>query len=244
MLSSVSLAIEARDTFWDDYQKDKKENIPLLRDRPLIALSLGPYGATLCNGAEYTGNYEGATFDDILQFHKERLDIYLPMFGQVDFIAFETIPSLQEAKVLQELLRHMLNCPPTWISFSCRDSHSVSSGEPLSECINACADIISVVAVGVNCTKPRYVKDLIGVARRQLDHMGQKEKWVVCCPDAGAVWDGVRKEWNLETALSADTFGTYAKEWVDVVNNKKIIIGGCCNTTPGHIRNLRLQLYG
>jgi len=244
MKSSVSLATEARDIFWDEYQKDNKENSQSFRDIPLVALSLGPYGAVLCNGAEYTGDYGAATFDDILRFHKERLDIYAPMFSQVDFIAFETIPSLQEANIIQALLKHVPNCPPTWVSFSCRNSHLVSHGEPLTECINACMDVSSVVAVGVNCTNPQHVGDLIGITRRQLDDMGLVEKWVVCYPDSGAAWDDVRKEWIIATGISADTFGTLSKEWVNIVDKKRIIIGGCCNTTPNHIRNLRLQVFG
>ncbi|CAG8628662.1 8770_t:CDS:2 [Paraglomus occultum] len=243
MQSSVSLATEARDTFWDEYQKGEKENSPR-RDIPLVALSLGPYGAILCNGAEYTGDYGDATFDDVLRFHKERLDIYAPMFDQVDFIAFETIPSLQEANIIRELLRNVPNCPPTWVSFSCRNSHLVSHGEPLTECINSCMDVPSVVAVGVNCTNPQYVEDLIGITRRQLDDMGLVEKWVVCYPDAGAAWDDVRREWILSTALPADAFGTLSEKWVNAVDKKRIIIGGCCNTTPNHIRNLRLQVFG
>ena len=46
---SVQLALDARDIFWAD---DTNQHNRL---RPLVAASVGPYGAYLANGAEYTG---------------------------------------------------------------------------------------------------------------------------------------------------------------------------------------------
>src|SRR5262245_2955929 len=51
LLRSVALAREARNAFWSD------ERRRVGRQRPLVAASIGPYGAYLANGAEYTGDY-------------------------------------------------------------------------------------------------------------------------------------------------------------------------------------------
>ncbi|CAG8484420.1 7426_t:CDS:2, partial [Paraglomus occultum] len=91
----------ARDPFWDEYQKGEKENSPR-RDISLVALSLGPYGAILCNGAEYTGDYGDATFDDILWFHKERLDIYAGYITQK--ITFTNSRNLEQRTFQRPLL--------------------------------------------------------------------------------------------------------------------------------------------
>jgi len=40
--------------------------------RVLVAASLGPYGAALHNGAEYTGDYT-CSHDDLVRFHRERI---------------------------------------------------------------------------------------------------------------------------------------------------------------------------
>ena len=48
----VRLAIEACDEFW----KEKEGQCPQ-KCRPLVAASLGPYGAYLHDGSEYTGSY-------------------------------------------------------------------------------------------------------------------------------------------------------------------------------------------
>ena len=42
--------------------------------RILVAASLGPYGAALHNGAEYTGNYD-CSYADLVRFHRERIEI-------------------------------------------------------------------------------------------------------------------------------------------------------------------------
>jgi homocysteine S-methyltransferase len=60
--SAVRLAVEARDGFWSDPQ-----NRPG-RLRPLVAASVGPYGAYLADGSEYTGGY-GLTSAELQAFH-------------------------------------------------------------------------------------------------------------------------------------------------------------------------------
>ena len=67
----------------------------------LIAASLGPYGAALHNGAEYHGNYD-CTHDELVQFHRERIAVLAagPPDSAPDLLAFETLPSLEEAMPL------------------------------------------------------------------------------------------------------------------------------------------------
>jgi len=63
MQRSVDLALEARDQFW------ATETNRHGRQRPLVAASIGPYGAYLANGAEYTGNYDLDTAG-LIDFHR------------------------------------------------------------------------------------------------------------------------------------------------------------------------------
>ena len=44
------------------------------RPRPLVAASVGPYGAMLANGSEYTGDYDRTT-PELRTFHARRLDV-------------------------------------------------------------------------------------------------------------------------------------------------------------------------
>ena len=51
MRLSVTLALEARDAFWDNLENR------VSRVRPFVAASVGPYGAFLADGSEYRGDY-------------------------------------------------------------------------------------------------------------------------------------------------------------------------------------------
>ena len=78
------------------------------RTGPVIAASVGSYGAYLADGSEYSGNYS-LLREELKAFHKDRLDILIGaqqrMPAGVPFmLAIETIPSLEEARAMVELL--------------------------------------------------------------------------------------------------------------------------------------------
>ena len=78
------------------------------RRRPLVAASLGCYGAALADGSEYGGAYGDTVGQRGLQeWHKERLDVLAGADG-VDLLAFETIPCLAEVRAILCLLRVMM----------------------------------------------------------------------------------------------------------------------------------------
>src|SRR5450756_2418310 len=64
---SVALACEAR-AAWQA-ERPPADLLPLL-----VAASIGPYGAFLANGGEYTGRY-GRTVAELRAFHRERLEV-------------------------------------------------------------------------------------------------------------------------------------------------------------------------
>lgn len=63
---SVDLAVLARENFWSITDNRR------FRLRPLVAASIGPYGACLADGSEYHGNY-GLNKQDLIDFHRPRL---------------------------------------------------------------------------------------------------------------------------------------------------------------------------
>ena len=77
---------------------------------PLVAASIGPYGAYLADGSEYTGAYtqDKAT---LRAFHEKRIEV-LSESG-ADILACESIPSLAEGEVLLDLLAAYLAAYPT-----------------------------------------------------------------------------------------------------------------------------------
>ena len=103
---SVALVRRARQRFWSD-ERNRAGRI-----EPLVAASVGCYGAMLHDGSEYRGDY-GLSRAELRTFHERRLRV-LEDSG-ADIIACETIPSRLEAEALVSLLE-----APAWISFSCR----------------------------------------------------------------------------------------------------------------------------
>jgi homocysteine S-methyltransferase len=192
--------------------------------RVLIAASLGPYGAALHNGAEYHGNYT-CTFDDLIEFHRQRIDVLAsaPPAETPDLFAFETLPSLTEAEAIGQALAAHPELA-AWFSFTCRDSQHVAHGELFRHCARAVAALPQAVAIGVNCTHPSLITNLIAELREASD------KPVIVYPNSGEGWDAQHRCWTGTSDPGA--FGDKAEEWYKAGAQ---IIGGCCRTRPAHI---------
>ncbi|MGI6664451.1 MAG: homocysteine S-methyltransferase [Christensenellaceae bacterium] len=219
--NSIFLAQAARDTFWAETENRAG------RAFPLVAASVGAYGAYLGDGSEYRGNY-GISKAELYDFHAERFRIL--QNAAPDILACETLPSLEEAIVLAEIASSM---PKTfiWISFSCKDEAHISDGTPLSECINALEGYDCIAALGLNCTPPEYVVSLIGA----MKHVTSKPLLVY--PNAGRIYDAQNKIWL--GAADGLSFADRAKIWCDAGAQ---LIGGCCETTLEDIASVRKAL--
>jgi homocysteine S-methyltransferase len=135
---SVALALAAREEFWTAYQQSDKRDGRL---RPLVAASIGPYGAFLANGAEYTGDYD-LDVAGLVAWHRPRWEI-LRRSG-ADLFACETIPARREALALAQLLAE--SAQPAWVSFSCRDGAHLADGAPLAEVVPPLSALPNVAA--------------------------------------------------------------------------------------------------
>jgi homocysteine S-methyltransferase len=213
MRSSVRLAREAADTAGGDR---------------IVAASVGPYGAFLGNGAEYTGDY-GLDEDELVAFHRPRLEALAE--AEPDVFAIETIPSIVEARALVRALEAIPEVP-AWMSFSCRDGAHLCDGTPFEDAIDVASSSPSVVATGVNCTSPMHVPSLIELAAARTDRP------VVCYPNRGSFWDPMRKAWFDPPRQDARPT-LRPLEWRAVGAR---LIGGCCGTTPDDIAAIASQL--
>ena len=228
MLSSVDLAVEAREAFLADASHADASHADT-RLRPLVAASVGPYGAFLADGSEYTGRYDldGA---GLRAFHRDRWRILAD--SAADLIACETIPSLAETAVLLSLLA---DTPErwAWFSFSCRDETRLNDGNRLVEAVRPCDDAPNIAAVGVNCTDPRYVPSLIREMRRAT------AKPLIVYPNLGETYDAAAKVWRPGTRTVS--WGESVRAWYEAGARG---IGGCCRVGPREIRLTRRILSG
>ena len=220
LLRSVELAVAARIEF---PQK------PIL-----IAASLGPYGAALHNGAEYHGNYD-CSFAELVEFHQQRIAVLAE--SNADILAFETLPSAEEAQAIGEALKPWPNIA-AWFSFNCPDQRAsllqIAHGEPLREAAKLVADFPQTLAVGINCTQPRWLPLLIPEMR------AASGKPIVVYPNSGEGWDAESRCWiNAPGVSDPVAFGEQAQQWSKAGAQ---IIGGCCRTRPEHIREVASKL--
>ncbi|MCC7165244.1 MAG: homocysteine S-methyltransferase [Anaerolineae bacterium] len=214
---SVALATAARDEFWSDPANR------IGRVRPFIAASIGPYGAFLADGSEYRGDYH-LSDAEFFEFHRERMRALVR--AGADILACETIPLLQEARVLSQLLTEFPGSF-AWFTFTARDESHISHGETIRECAALLDPHPQVAAIGINCTAPRYIGGLIQNLRAVTT------KPIIVYPNSGETYDAVHKRWLDETAC--ETFGADTKHWYELGAR---ILGGCCRTTPAHIHEI------
>lgn len=222
---SVELAVSARDAFWAD------ERNRIGRIKPLVAASIGPYGAYLANGAEYTGDYD-LDEDGLVDFHRVRWRILAE--SDADLLACETIPSLVEARALARLVAETPQ-RTVWVSFSCRNGYQISDGTLLAACAALLDGVPNVIAIGVNCTAPRFISALVGEIRRM------SAKPIVVYPNSGEMWDNAMRCWVTVTdsAEAPSIFAAQAHSWH---TEGAQLIGGCCRTTPEHVQRMRTRL--
>jgi homocysteine S-methyltransferase len=217
MRLSVCLAQEAREQFWSDPTHRSG------RLRPLVAASVGCYGAALHDGSEYRGDY-GLTVEELMAFHRPRMEVLA--HSGADLLACETVPCRAEGEALVRLLTEFPQTP-AWLSFSCRDEEHVCHGERLADCVALAGACPQVVAVGLNCTPPQYVAGLLRSVA------GTKGKPLLVYPNSGESWDARRRCWCPGSA--AVDFEKDAPVWQRLGAR---LIGGCCRTTPAHIRQI------
>ena len=215
IVRSVRLVQRARDAFWQ--QKEKR----IGRPQPLAAASVGPYGAYLADGSEYRGDY-GASRAELADFHAERLAILVS--AGPDILACETLPLLDEARAILDDLRRYPDAD-AWISFSCKDAEHTCGGDAIADCARLLDKESQVAAIGVNCTAPQYVADLIRNIRAHT------AKPVVVYPNTGETYDAVTKTWYG----SPTPYHDFVRQWYEAGAR---LIGGCCRTTPDDIRGI------
>ncbi len=231
LLHAVELAVGARDA----HLGSGAASLSSASLRPLVAASLGPFGAALHNGAEYHGNY-GCSWDELVEFHRERIAVLAVSSGaaRADLIAFETVPSLSEARAILAALSEWPEMR-AWISFttgpiaSIRASEvgRVAHGELLGDCAEVLAAHPQIVGIGLNCLAPRLVLSLIRELRAAC------ELPILVYPNSGENWDASARRWTGSTDPQA--FHTLALEWFEAGAQ---MVGGCCRTRPEHIRQI------
>jgi homocysteine S-methyltransferase len=202
---SVTIARDVRDAMDD----------PAL----LVAASVGPYGAFLADGSEYRGRY-AVSAARLRDFHAARLELLVA--AGPDLLAVETIPDVDEAAVLADLLDGL--AVPAWFSYSVRGD-TTNAGQPLTEAYAVLAVRPWLRAAGVNCSDQA---DVLGAVRAAVSATGVP---AVAYPNRGGRWDAAAKKWRYGAPVDLDLVATWVAAGAELV-------GGCCGTGPDDIAAL------
>ncbi|HWP56757.1 MAG TPA: homocysteine S-methyltransferase family protein [Candidatus Acidoferrales bacterium] len=145
----------------------------------------------------------------------------------VDLILLETFNSVGEAKVALEVVRE--SGLPAWVGFVCDASGRLFSGETLAQAVSA-LEPLEPDAILLNCAPP----DDITAGLRELTAHRSKP--------TGAFAHIGRfdpPEWLFTDEYPPAKYLACARRWIEMGAR---VIGGCCGTTPDHIRELKRSL--
>lgn len=144
----------------------------------------------------------------------------------VDGIIIETISHLGEMAIALEAAREVSQQIPIVGQFTYADENSILAGASMQEAVSVLEEKGADV-LGANCAVgPRTILDIL------VRLKAMTERPVSVMPNAGSpeYVDG-----RLFYFATPDYFAQYAKNFI---NAGASLVGGCCGTTPDHIRSM------
>jgi homocysteine S-methyltransferase len=184
-----------------------------------VAASIGPYGAVLGDGSEYRGRY-GLSPTQLRDFHRPRIEVLLS--AGPDLLAVETIPDVDEAEVLAELIDEYKTL--AWLSYTIADGLT-RAGQPLADAFAVVAGNDSIIATGVNCCAPTEVLAAVETA------VAASGKPAIAYPNAGETWDAEHHDWVGTSSYDLALVPSWRAAGA-------VHLGGCCRIGPDTIRAL------
>jgi homocysteine S-methyltransferase len=186
-----------------------------------VAGSVGPYGASLADGSEYTGHYvDRITVTALRAFHRPRLHVLAE--AGADVLACETLPAAAEVEALLAELADV--GVPAWLSLTTvLDEAGVPRtrrGERLADVAAMAQHVDEVIAVGVNCTDPAGVPAAVQQAAAATG------KPVVAYPNSGETWNAADRRWTGRPGVGD------VSAWLA---GGARLVGGCCRVRPDDV---------
>lgn len=199
--------------------RNARADCGLSAQEALVFASVGPYGASLGDGSEYTGDYD-LNRTELRDWHTRRVRVLAST--NADALLCETIPSLDETGALVEALANVE--VPAILSFTVTDG-ALRSGESLSTAVRIAAQLPHIIAVGVNCSSVTATDHALRLMREASTLP------LLAAPNSGEEWDAKSRSW----AGSPRPVSSFVPGWIELGTT---FIGGCCRVDTvelGHI---------
>ena len=185
--------------------------------RALVAGSIGPIGKPL----QPFGNIAA---EEALAAYQEQVQGLVE--GGVDLFILETMPSLDQAKAALQAVRS-LSPLPVIVSLTFNEDGTTFYGDRPEDVVRE-LEALSVPVIGANCSQGpqpmlETVQRMVAVA---------KSARISAMPNAGApsFVDG-----RYVYLCTPEYMASYARRFIAA---GVALVGGCCGTTPAHIKNL------
>ena len=196
-------------------------------DKPrFVAGSMGPTNRTASISPDVNDpGFRAVTFDDLVQAYKEQATALLD--GGADLLLVETVFDTLNAKAalfaIEEVFEEKETVSPVMVSGTITDASGRTLSGQTTEAFLVSLSHVSLLSIGLNCA--------LGAEqlRPYLQTLSQKSPFYVSVhPNAGL----------------PNEFGQYdqsPEEMVELIDGFLSdqflnIVGGCCGTTPDHIR--------
>lgn len=183
----------------------------------LVAGSMGPSGLNVPVPDPELRSYLLLVFSEQAQALFE---------GGVDFFLLETFSSESELLIAVEAVRSVCDLP-ILAQMTCLENGQTIFGTPIEQAVGAAAQHPEVAAVGLNCSVgPSSMLEALQRIRPITD------KPISVQPNAGLPR---QVDGRMLYMCTPEYMAEYAKRFFE---NGARILGGCCGTTPEHIRQI------
>jgi 5-methyltetrahydrofolate--homocysteine methyltransferase len=196
----------------------------------LVAGSVGPLNVSLSLSPRVDDPaYRSASWDQVVEVYAEQICALRE--GGVDLLLIETVFDTLNAKAAIVAAQDAAPELPLWLSFTAIDKSGRNLSGQTVDAFWLSVEHALPLVVGVNCSlgaaeMRAFVEDLAEIA----------PTWVACHPNAG-----LPNALGEHDELPEDTsryLGEFARD--GLVN----IVGGCCGTTPEHVRQIVAAVEG
>lgn len=201
--------------------KINREGARLAREaaqgRALVAGSIGPLGKPL-------EPYGHITFEEAVNAYREQVEGLLE--GGVQLFMAETLPALDQARAAVTAIKDLSDLPIV-VSLTFTEEGTTFYGDRPEDLVRA-GEEWGVAVVGANCSQgPQPMLETV-----QRMAAAAKTVKVSAMPNAGApaMVDG-----RYVYLCTPEYMAEYARRFLAA---GVTLVGGCCGTTPAHIKNL------
>jgi 5-methyltetrahydrofolate--homocysteine methyltransferase len=208
----------------DEYSTDEQPRF--------IAGSIGPTG--MLPSAD-DPDLSDITFDELVRIFQEQATGLIQ--GGVDLLLIETSQDLLEVKAVIEGIQRAFKETDSWLPIQAQVSLDTTGRMLLGTDITAALTILEklpIDVIGLNCsTGPEHM-------REPIRYLGENTPLPVSCiPNAGLP---LNVDGEAVYPLEPESFANDLIEFVE--KNNISVVGGCCGTTPEHIKLLATALHG